>query len=167
VAVHAAFRARAQQPHGWLLVAGAIALSCASRPPPAATPIEVAHETLPDAASPTCEALATPGVLERSALRRAVDGGLGRWLGGVDVEAARDAGRFSGWRIRSLYPGDPCYGQIDLRPGDVVTRINGAALERPEQANALFVSLPAASALTIEYLRDAAPRSFTLTIRGE
>jgi S1-C subfamily serine protease len=118
-------------------------------------------------AEPACGALLAPGVLARSALRRAVDAGLGRWLGGVDVEAARAGGRFSGWRIRRLYPGDPCYAALDLRPGDVVTRINGASIERPEQANALFVSLPAAPALTVEYLRDAAPRSLTLTIRGD
>jgi S1-C subfamily serine protease len=144
------------------------ALSCASTSPPASSPA-AASASPPGSPSspPACEALVEPGVLARSALRRAVDAGLGRWLGGVEVEAARAGGRFAGWRIRSLYPGDPCYGQLDLRAGDVVTRINGAAIERPEQANELFVTLPAAPALTVDYLRDGTARSLRLTIRGD
>jgi hypothetical protein len=151
------------------LLATLSALSCATSSPPPAAPPAVTSASLPASSSPppACEALIEPGVLARSALRRAVDAGLGRWLGGVDIEAARGGGRFAGWRIRSLYPGDPCYSQLDLRAGDVVTRINGAGIERPEQANELFVSLPAAAKLTVDYLRDGVARSLTLTIRGD
>jgi S1-C subfamily serine protease len=134
---------------------------------PTALPAAAELQATPAPPPAACEALIEPGVLRRASLRRAVDAGLGRWLAGVDVVAERSGGRFQGWRILSLYPGDPCYRGLDLRAGDVVTRINGASLERPEQANAVFVATPDGRTLDIEYQREGEPRSLTLAIRGD
>ena len=112
----------------------------------------------------TCAEFARPGVLRRTSVVRAVDGGLGRWLSQVRVTAVRQSGRFGGWQILRLYPDDPCYQGVDLRPGDVVTRVNGNQLERPEQANVVFQGLRAARALDIELLRDGQPRRVSLAI---
>jgi type II secretory pathway component PulC len=94
----------------------------------------------------------------------AIDAGLGRWLKGVDVEPARQAGRFRGWIVRRVHPDDPCYKSVDLVPGDLVLRVNGRAIERPEQANEVFSGLRTARTLTVDYLRDDRPRTLRFAI---
>lgn len=126
-----------------------------SLPPEAAAP----------PAAPVCDAFVRPGVLRRASVVRAVEAGLGRWLaGGVEVDPVRDRGRFRGWLIRRLYPGDPCYAQVDVRPGDIVLRLNGRSLERPEQANEFFAGLKSASSIVVEYVRDGKPQRLVLPI---
>jgi type II secretory pathway component PulC len=98
---------------------------------------------------------------------RAVDAGLGRWLRGVDVVPFRPQGRFAGWRIRALHDGDACYRRVDLVPGDVVVRVNGKSVERPEEASDVFLELKTAPALEVEYLRDGAPRQLRLGIADD
>jgi type II secretory pathway component PulC len=109
-----------------------------------------------------------PGVLRRSAVDRTVRAGLGPWLhGGVVVDPAMDKKRFRGWIIRSLYPNDPCYQLVDLRPGDVVLKVNGKSIERPEAADEVFRSLSGAPALVVEFLRDGAPMKLTFQLAEE
>jgi S1-C subfamily serine protease len=144
-----------------LLLAG-----CATAAP-APAPLEEPPPTAeapppPPPPAPACTAFARPGVLKRSVVSKAVDGGLGRWLGNVDVDPARQDGRFRGWIIRRLV--DPCFAEVDLRPGDVVTRINGRSVERPGDANDVFVGLRTAPALVVDYTRGGAPQKLTLPI---
>jgi S1-C subfamily serine protease len=127
-------------------------------------PVDPASAGPGAAAAPSCPALAGERRLHRSALVRTVDQGLGRWLAGVGVTAVRDQGRFQGWRVERLHPGDPCFGDVDLRPGDIVTRVNGSNLERPEQANQIFQGLRTAPRLQIERLRDGSTRTLTYEI---
>ncbi len=158
---------RARVPIALMLVACA---SCASAPPVAA-PERGTEERLaeppPPPPAPTCQAFAAPGVLRRAALVRAVDGGLGRWLQGVDVAPERRDGRFQGWMVRRLHPDDPCFAEVDLRPGDVVTRVNGRSLERPEQANEVFGSLRTARSLVVELVRNGQPRTLSLSVSDQ
>jgi type II secretory pathway component PulC len=101
-------------------------------------------------------------------LRRTVDAGLGQWLaGGVEVDRRLAQGRFQGWIVRSLYPGDPCYRDVDVKVGDVVVRVNGKSVERPEQASDVFSSLRSAPALVVELLRGGEARTVTLPISEE
>jgi S1-C subfamily serine protease len=151
----------------------ALLLACATAAPPPAVPDEPPP---PPAAAPApappppdpCTAFVRPGVLRRSSLERTVRAGLGPWLhGGVVVDAAMEKKRFRGWIIRSLYPRDACYQQVDLRPGDVVLKVNGKGLERPEQASEVFQSVGSAPALVVEFLRDGAPMKLTFQIAEE
>ena len=121
----------------------------------------------PAPAAPTCTAFARPGVLKRSALTPALNGSLGRWLSGVQVDPSVQKGRFRGWVVRSLHPEDVCYRQVDVRPGDVVVRVNGKSIERPEQANEIFQSLRTAPALEVELVRDGAPMKLAFPIVEE
>jgi hypothetical protein len=149
-------------------------VACATGAPPAglsgaAVPPE--PTALPAAAAPAppepaCEAFTRPGVLRRSALNRAVDGGLGRWLQQVDVDPDVSQGHFRGWIIRRL-PDDPCYRQVDLHPGDRVFKVNGKEVERPEQASVVFASLRTARTLVVDFLRGNAPRQLKLDIAEE
>jgi type II secretory pathway component PulC len=78
------------------------------------------------------------------------------------VDPARQQGRFRGWIIRRFF--DPCFAELDLKPGDVVQRINGTSVERPEQANEVFVSLRSAPAVVVEYTRAGSAQKLTLPI---
>jgi type II secretory pathway component PulC len=113
-------------------------------------------------------------VLRRSLVTRTVDAGMGRWLAGDDpsqlqviVDPKVERGRFRGWVVRKLYPEDPCYREVDVRPGDVVVKVNGRSVERPEHADTVWKSLRTAPALTVELLRDGRPITVTLPIADE
>ena len=41
-----------------------------------------------------------------------------------------------------------------MKPGDVVTAVNGFSIERPEQAQQAFLSLAVASELRVDYERE-------------
>jgi len=93
--------------------------------------------------------------ITRAQLEAVLDGGLGRFLGRVETEPAREAGQFVGFRIVALEGGlvsaDPASSCV--RAGDVVVRVNGQIIERPEQAFSVWEGLRVASTLAIEYLR--------------
>jgi len=133
------------------------------------SPSPAAEPPPPPAPEPArCTAFARPDVLKRSAVVRVVNAGIGRWLaGGVEVERKIAKSRFQGWEIRRLYPGDPCYAGIDLRPNDVVIQVNGKPIEKPEQAHDVLTSLRKAPELVVDFLRDGQPKKLTLPIADE
>ncbi len=123
----------------------------------------------PPPPAPVCTAFARPGVLRRSAVTRTVEAGLGRWLGGVQVDPGMGDSpkRFRGWIIKRLYPGDACYRDVDLAPGDLVLRLNGRSIEKPEEANEVWSSLLTANAIVVELVRDGKPRKLFFPIVDE
>ena len=127
----------------------------ASAPPPSSIPHEPAG---------ACEARLGADRLRRSAVKRTVDAGLGRWLQAIAIDPLLARGHFKGWIIRALPANDSCYIGVDLRAGDVVTRINGRSIERPEQAMEVWTSLPASSELVVDFLRDGHARTLRLGI---
>ena len=109
---------------------------------------------------------ATPvTALERAAVERVVDAGLGRFLTNVTIEPRLSAGKFAGWSIVALDPPELWRG-VDLRPGDVVTKINGMAIEREMEAFDAFQAVRQAPALEVSYLRADQPRRLRLEIVG-
>jgi type II secretory pathway component PulC len=90
--------------------------------------------------------------------------GLGAYLQQVSIEAEFDQGRFLGFRILSLYPDDPRYASVDLRPGDVVTMINGLPIGRPDQASVAWDTLRTADELVVYYLRGGQPKTLRYSI---
>jgi general secretion pathway protein C len=129
--------------------------------PPVAPAAPVAA---PPASGGICAEFVRPGVLRRSAVARVVDRGLGQWLSQVEVKPQRSGRKFTGWQVVQLYPDDPCYRAVDVQRGDVVTRVNGASLEKPDQANQVFQKLRTAPALEIDLLRQGVARRVSLTI---
>lgn len=113
----------------------------------------------------TAASVAQEGTLRRADVERVVDAGLGRFLSHVAIEASLSAGRFTGWSIVDLQPADAWRG-IDLRPGDVVTRINGMAIEREMEAYEAFQAVRQASVLEVSYLRQGQRRTLRYTIIG-
>jgi hypothetical protein len=96
-------------------------------------------------------------------VKRVVSGGFGRFLQGVEVDdrpAFRD-GKFLGFRLTDLR------GELeacDLQRGDVITRVNGRAIERPEEAQAVFLALVTAKELVVDYERAGENRRLVLPI---
>lgn len=94
-----------------------------------------------------------PGAVWRHDVRAIVDAGLGRFLQRVDVEPSLAGNSFVGFRIVALRPAQWWHG-VDLKPGDVVTAVNGMPIERDIEAYEAFKSLVSAEAIRVSYLRD-------------
>ncbi len=102
--------------------------------------------------------------LRREGVRAAVKKGLGEFLQHVTLaeEPVMRSGAFVGFRIAAL---DPAL-KSDSGPavGDVVTKVNGFALEHPEDALTAFKSLEVASELVIAYERNGQSREYRIPI---
>jgi type II secretion system protein C len=110
-------------------------------------------------AAPAAHALA------RSTLREVVSEGLGTFLRRIELDdqPVFVGGKFHGFRIAGLR--DPQFWSgIDLKPGDVVTSVNGFPIERPEQAETAFESLEVASELRVVVEREGQPRELIYPI---
>jgi hypothetical protein len=137
-------------------------------PPPSDPPTTPPLPAKVESALPqTCTMFVKPGILGRAALVRLINAGLPRWMQGVEGDRALANHRFQGWLIKSLYPGDPCYQDIDLRRGDVVQKVNGKSIEKPEQAFDVAESLKTAPAIVVDFLREGKPQRITIAIANE
>lgn len=103
--------------------------------------------------------------LERAEVERVVDAGLGKFLSHVTIEPRLSAGKFTGWSIVALQPPELWHG-VDLKPGDVVTRVNGMPIEREMEAFDAFQAVRQAPVLEVSYLRKDQPRSLRLEVVG-
>lgn len=103
------------------------------------------------------------GSLWRDEVHATVDAGLGWFLQRVEVEPAVEAGRFRGFRVVRLQPPEFWQG-VDLRPGDVVLRVNGLPIERETQAYEAFQSLKRATELRIRLARGGTERDLVYRI---
>jgi type II secretion system protein C len=117
---------------------------------------------------PAARPLASEGKLARAAVREVVSQGLGVFLQHVelDEQPVRVDGKFHGFRIAALHDGGFWTG-VDLKPGDVVTAVNGFPIEHPEQAQTALESLEVASELRVAYERDGKARELVYAIVDE
>ena len=156
------------------LASAAIALWACGGPPaasPAQSPVSAPQQPAgqPTASPPQLAVAATAPTadrpLKRSQVHGAVAQGLGVFLQHIELsdQPVRVDGKFHGFRIAALRDAKFWNG-VDLRPGDVVTTVNGFPIERPEQAQTAFDSLEVASELRITYERDGKPREIVYPI---
>ena len=144
-----------------LSVASFGSAACGESPPakaPESTPS-------PQATAPTTTAAAVaPRItsLRRSDVKQQIAKGLGYFLQNVTVEdwPVMRNGKFYGFKIKAV---SADWG-VDLRPGDVVTRVNGMPIGHPEEADAALRSLEKAKALRVEFDRDGKPSTLELPI---
>ena len=90
--------------------------------------------------------------IPRPVLLAVLSGGVGRFLQRVRVEPSLDRGRFTGWRLLQVFDAAQ-QGPAGLRPGDVVQRVNGQSIERPEQFKTVWDSLATESLLILQVER--------------
>lgn len=96
------------------------------------------------------------GVLDRRGLIAIVEQGLGRTLARLKLSAVMNKGRFTGFRVTQI---DPAWSAAGIEVGDVLLRLNGQPIERPEQAQEAFDSLRVASEVALELTRGEQKRS--------
>ena len=137
------------------LSAHAVACGGSEAPPPV-TPKAKVEAPAPPVESGPKDAVA------RSSVDATLKAGLGKFLAHVEVEPQVDKGKFVGWKIVELR-GDMWDG-VDLKPGDVVTRVNGFKIERDYEANAAFKSLSVASEIRVNVLREGKPLEIRFAI---
>jgi general secretion pathway protein C len=141
-----------------LLAALWFSIACAGAPPePVKAPVPPPPVAPLPAPAPPLTTLHRPDVVGF------VESGFGSFLQRVQVEPSLSAGRFRGWTIVDLRPAG-FWEPVDLRPGDVVTSVNGLPIERDTEAYTAFQSLREASELKVDYVRDGAQRTLAYRI---
>ncbi len=135
----------------------ALAGCAADRPRPAA-PAEP-----PPAAEPE-EAPVPAGSLSRSRVDAVLKEGPPWLLSRVQVEEVLRKGAFIGWRVVSL---PVSWEGSGVRTGDVVTKVNGLALEKPDDFFAVWTAVAQAKELRIALERDGKPEELAMPIVGE
>ncbi len=144
------------------MILGALSACAQPAKAPVATskPTAAPAEPRQDIAPPKPQAFVTS--VSRAKVKAAIASGVGALLQHVALEdwPVMHEGKFHGFKIRAI---DPVLG-VDLRKGDVVTRINGIVPEQPEDADAALRSLDKASTITIEFERENKPLKLELPI---
>jgi len=105
----------------------------------------------PSNSLPKEKAVAPPGMILRNDLKQVLAAGPAALLQEVTTEPVKKDGRFIGFRITQFTRGKPA--AIDLCVGDVILKVNGQKIERPENYFLVFQELQVASELRFEVLR--------------
>ena len=143
----------------WIVMAA----GCASQrhgPVAAASPEASTVKPAPQPASKPASQPVRRGVITRAELQAFLGQGMQYVAANVAVERYPRSRKkpFRGWRILQFFPLDPRFLNVDIRPGDVVLRVNGHTLERPDQLDVVWRSLPKAKEIVVERLRNGEPR---------
>jgi hypothetical protein len=141
-----------------VLALGSAACSSSARPPASAAPTPAARVALPPPGAP-------PGHLVRADVDHVLVTQGPPWVlrRVLSEEVIRADGKFAGWRLVGL-PEE--WRDIDLKPGDVVTRVNGLPLETPDEAWEAWKSVGRSPELKITLMRDGAARQAVVPIDG-
>jgi hypothetical protein len=91
------------------------------------------------------------GAIRRSELLWVHRQGAQQFIQQVRVRPSFRRGRFFGWRILAYRGPGP------IESGDVVRRVNGRPIERPEQFMGVWEKLPGATELVVELWRRGRP----------
>lgn len=147
-----------------LALPAALSLVVGCAEPNAKPPQTPAKKEAP-APAPTAVATApatAPGHLARADVERVLRQGPPWLLRRIVPEEVIREGRFVGWRLLSL----PDDWKIDLQNGDVVTKVNGLAIERPDDLWAAWMQMQSAVELRVTYEREGKTREVVLPIDG-
>jgi membrane-associated protease RseP (regulator of RpoE activity) len=94
------------------------------------------------------------GDVARADLIAVLDAGPATLLRELDLQAVTDSGNFSGWQIISIVSADSPASLADLQPNDVIGKINGQPIGKPDQLMAVWESLRTAPTLEVEVTRN-------------
>jgi hypothetical protein len=130
-------------------------------PPPVAPP---APAPPPAVSKPLDAGLRRSGTLERVELDRFLDAAPAAFLQRIEPEPRFRGGKFTGWKLKSFFPGDSRFASVDIQAGDVVTRINGQLLERPEHLMEMWQALRTSRELVVDVERSGKPHTLRWTI---
>ena len=104
-------------------------------------------------------------VIERERYDKVLTKGPASFIQQVRVKPYIDRGRFRGFILLNSFPDSAPQEDSELQPGDVIQRINGQSVERPDQFMKVWNSLKGQKALTLRILRNNQPLKLTWKIR--
>jgi len=147
-----------------VLIAFLVLAGCSHAQPPVVAANAVQSNAHATPAAVTATGPLPADAIRRSAIRSVLAAGPGAFLQKVslDDQPVLAAGKFHGFRIASLQADS--FGGVDLKPGDVVTRIDGMPIEHPEEAIEAFMALQVASELRVDYERGGVARTLRYRI---
>jgi type II secretory pathway component PulC len=122
--------------------------------------IEHVRSTDRDALAPDVLA----GSISRNELRAELGRGIGRFLQNVKTEAVLSHGHFIGWRVLALFPKRTDVQVKGIKAGDVLVKVNGQSVERPEDFKSIWDSLDTAKELILDIERDGQPSALRYSI---
>jgi type II secretory pathway component PulC len=93
------------------------------------------------------------GSIPRGALKAELGKGIGRFFQQVRPEPVISRGRVVGWRVATLFANRTDVKVSGVQIGDIVLRVNGESVERPEDFKAVWDSLGDAKQLVIDIER--------------
>lgn len=144
---------------GWLSIG-----LWACEPPPPAWPDEAPPASPSVLSSSPALPKSAPGRFFRAELdERLLAGPSASVLSQVDVEEVFQEGSFRGWRITAM-PQD--WAGLAIKPGDIVSRVNGLAIENPDDLWALWLELAKAKDIRIAYEHEGIGRELVMPIDG-
>jgi hypothetical protein len=145
------------------LVAALVVTGCAdetrqrARVPEAPTKDTAAEAEVPEENVPA-------GSLARSRVDAVLRKGPPWLLAHVEVEEVLRKGTFIGWRVVSMPAGWEGSG---IKPGDVVTRVNGLGLEKPDDFFSAWTAVAGSKEIRVAYERDGKAEEVAMPIVGE
>jgi type II secretory pathway component PulC len=105
------------------------------------------------------------GAIPREALKLELGKGIGRFFQQVRPEPVISHGHFVGWRIATLFPNRTDMHVTGVRTGDIVMRVNGESVERPEDFKAVWDTLGDAKQLVLDIERGGEATSVHYSIQ--
>lgn len=126
---------------------------------PEVTAASVDPQASPTSVTPTA---VLPMELRRSDVKAVQKLGPGAIFANVELDPVMRNDRFFGWKIMRMRSAG--WKQNELRAGDIVQRVNGQTIERPEEAVQVFKSLEGAKQIVIDFERAGRPMSQSSTI---
>ncbi len=141
-------------------LAAALLLACSSTPDAEAPkkPVRASQDDAPPKVDD-----APPGTVARRAMDAVLLRRPGYVLSRVQIEEVLRQNKFVGWRLAS-FPAE--WDKTGLQPGDVVTEVNGIALEKPEDLWSAWMAMAEATELRIGFERDGKPAVTVVKIHG-
>jgi hypothetical protein len=115
--------------------------------PPEANPASAPTSPSPDVSS-----------ISRQVLRRVIGLGAQQFIRLIRVRASFRSGRFFGWRVIAYNGPGP------IRPGDIVRKVNGRPIERPDQFMAVWNTMGKVSELVVALHRSGKPTTLRYPI---
>lgn len=92
----------------------------------------------------------------------------GQWvISQFEVEPSFKKGRFVGWKIVDIRPKDAVVSRWPILRGDVVSKVNGMPIERPEQFIKAFDKLRTAPRLQVDLQRGGSALVLSYEIVNE
>lgn len=145
------------------LALGGLGCGSAPTPQPEAPSSDGQSEAAAEAEAPMPAPAAPSGHLARGEVDAVLKQGPPWLLQRVRIEEVIRKGKFIGWRVLDM---PPEWSGADIQTGDVVTRVNGVTLERPDDLWSAWTTLAVASDLRVHYERDGETREMLMPITG-